>query len=171
MVRLISSLMVCALLTTVSPVHARSGSDRSAAQRAGRAGVSALIGGRFKDAVDALNRATKLEPTNRIWWMNLGWALNALKRSDEAINAFKRATGLTKRTEYYIMGQILWGMAEAHENKKDCAGMEAHLKKWIALTNAQSPKIRDRKPVKAQVELARKRIRICPKRARADRRR
>lgn len=171
MVRVVSLSMACVMFTNVSAVDARSGSDRSAARRAGHAGVAALIGGRFKTAVNALNRAAKLEPKNRIWWMNLGWALNALKRSGEAINAFNRATGLTKPTEYYVMGQILWGLAEAHENKKDCAGMALHLRKWIALTNAQSSKIRNRKIVKAQVEVARQRIRICPKRAKADRRR
>jgi hypothetical protein len=49
--------------------------------------------------------------------------------------------------------------------------MARHLKKWIALTSTQSPKIRNRKSVKAQLKVARKRIQHCPKRAKADKRR
>lgn len=171
MVRLASVALACSVLAAVAVHDTQAEPNQAAARRAGRAGIAALIGGRFSDAVSSLTRATKLEPKNRIWWMNLGWALNALKRSNEAINAFNQATGLTKPKEYYVMGQILWGLAEAHENKKDCPGMARHLKKWIALTATQSPKIRNRKAVKAQLTAARKRIQNCPKRAKADKRR
>ena len=171
MVRLASVVLACGVLATSTVYETRAEPNQSAARRAGRAGITALIGGRFNDAVNSLRQATKLDPKNRLWWMNLGWALNALKRSNEAINSFNQAAGLTKPKEYYAMGQILWGLAEAHENKKDCAGIARHLKKWIALTSAQSPKIRNRKAVKAQLAVARKRIQNCPKRAKADKRR
>lgn len=171
MARALSLLAACVALTAFVETGLGAGPDRTAATKAGRDGVAALVAGRFTDAVDSLKKATKLQPDNRTWWLNLGWALNALKRSAEAIQAFNQATGLTKPSEYYVMGQILWGLADAHENQKDCAGMTRHLKKWMALTDAQSPKVRGRKAVKDQLAVARQRIQICPKRAVADRRR
>jgi len=139
------------------------------ATASGRAGVSALVNHQFIEAIDALKRAAAAEPNNRLWHLNLGWSYNALKRADNAIAEFSQARALTKPTQYYIMGWILWGLANAYETKKDCTNLAKTLSEWMSLTLAQSTAVRGRAIVVKQMVIAKQRIRQCPAKVMADR--
>ncbi|MCD6497930.1 MAG: hypothetical protein J7M25_06430 [Deltaproteobacteria bacterium] len=139
------------------------------ATASGRAGVTALVNQQYTEAVDSLKRAAATEPQNRLWQLNLGWAYNALKQADNAIGAFSKARTLTKSTDYYVMGWILWGLANAYETKKDCASLAKALSEWMSLTLAQSTTVRGRAIVQKQMAIAKQRIRQCPTKVMADR--
>ena len=131
---------------------------------AGRAGVTALVNNQYEAAVDSLERATKLDPKNKLWWVNLGWARSALKQSDKALEAFAKARTLTDPKNFSVMGWILWGAANAYEQKGDCANMARQLTDWLSLLSGQPAAVRNSALMKKQAAIARAKIRTCPTR-------
>ncbi len=131
---------------------------------AGRAGVNSLVNNQYDAAADSLQRATRLDPQNRLWWINLGWARTALNQADEALKAFAKAQKLTSPKEFTIMGWILWGAAAAYEKKGDCANMARRLTDWLSLLSAQPLSVRNAALMKKQAAIAREKIRTCPAR-------
>jgi tetratricopeptide (TPR) repeat protein len=157
-------LATAILIVSATAAHAK---KNQAALRLGRSGVSMLVNGRFQEAADSLQQAADVEPQNFLWWVNLGWALNALEKSDDAIKAFEKARELIDAQQYYKQGWVLWGLAKAYEDKKDCSKAAQYLSQWIAITEAQSDEVKNRKPVKDQLSVARQRMSRCPKKIEA----
>ncbi len=151
-------------LVLVAVLLAGGGAAPPEATTAGRAGVNALVNNQYEAAADSLQRAARLDPNNRLWWLNLGWAHNALKHPDEALKAFAKARALTTRKEFAVMGWILWGAAAAYELKADCGNMARQFTDWLSLLSAQPKTVRDSSVMKKQAAVARERIRTCPSR-------
>lgn len=136
----------------------------------GEAGVAALVNNQFAAAEEALLKATAEEPNNPLWHLNLGWTYLSLDKPARALSAFKKAQTLIKATDFVRMGWVLWGEALAYEKLGRCTDMGKALTEWMSQTMTRRFDPKRKKTIDEQIQIAREKIRTCPKRASSVRR-
>jgi len=95
----------------VDPI-ARTESAPATADELNSAGHQAIEKRQYKQAIELLERATKLDPKHKYAWNNLGRAYNGIREYQEAVVALERQIVVNPFDEfaYANLGRALWGL-------------------------------------------------------------